>query len=145
MAYNVIWVGPADGPNHKPLTVEGKATEAVLPGKLVAQGANGDISLSANDGTTASRLLIAREIGEQFGKTITDSWATDDHLISVAPRSGEFFNVAVAAAQTIIVGTPLTSNGNGLFKVAGAGDAVYCYAQKVSTAAAANTLVLATV
>ncbi len=144
MAYNVIWVGPADGSNHKPLTVEGTAGASILPGTLVAQ--TGDaIAKSDNDGTTSSRLLLAREIGEQFGKNISQPWSTNDHIICVAPRSGEFFNVCIAAAQTIVVGDALTSNGDGKFKKAGAADAVYCIAQVASTAAAANTLILATV
>ena len=144
MAYNVIWVGPADGANHKPLTVEGTAGASILPGTLVAQ--TGDaIAKSANDGTTASRLLLAREIGEQFGKKITDAIASGDHIICVAPRSGEFFNVCVAATQTIVVGDALTSNGDGTFKKAGAADAIYCYAQVASAGAAKNSLLLATV
>ena len=144
MAYNVIWVGPADRANHKPLTVEGTAGASILPGTLVAQ--TGDaITKSDNDGTTASRLLLAREVGEQFGKKITDAVASGDHIIFVAPRSGEFFNVCIAAAQNVVVGDALTSNGDGTFKKAGAADAIYCYAQTASNAAAKNPLLLATV
>ncbi len=145
MAYNVIWVGPADGANRKPLTVEGTATEiGIRPGMLVTV-LNGEMAKSANDGTTASQLLIAREIGEQFGSDITVAWTNGSNAISVAPRSGEFFNVSLAAAQTIVDGDALTSAGNGQFKKAGAADAIYCYAQAASTGAAANTLLLATV
>ena len=144
MAYNVIWVGPADGSNHKPLTVEGTAGATILPGTLVAQTGD-DIAKSTNDGTTASRLLLAREFGEQFGKKITDPITTGQHIVCVAPRSGEFFNVCISASQTLVVGDALTSAGDGTFKKAGAGDAIYCYAQVASNNAANNTLILATV
>lgn len=145
MAYNVIWVGPADGANRKPLTVEGTPAAAnILPGMLVTVEA-GVMAQSANDGTTESRLIIAREVGEQFGLTITDPLPANNNGIAVAPRSGEFFNVTLAAAQTIVVGDALTSAGGGLFKKAEAADAIYCYAQSASAGAAANTLILATV
>ena len=144
MAYNVIWVGPADGANHKPLTIEGTAGGAILPGSLAAVDGNA-ITSSTADGTKQADLVIAREIGEQYGASVTTQWATGNNVICVRPRSGEFFNVVVEAGQTITRGTALTANGGGQFKAAGASDVHLCYSAVDATGLPANSLVLATV
>ncbi len=121
---NVIWCGPVDGYFKKPLTVEGAALAAdILPGNSVSVSAAG-INNSANDGTTATRVLVAREIGEQFGATITTAWDNGANMIAVSPRSGENVYVRVAASAAAGVDVGLTDNGDGTWKVAGAGDVV---------------------
>ena len=144
MAYNTIWVGPADGANKKPLCIEGTAGGAIRAGALVSVVGN-EITASAADGKAVVELVIAREIGEMFGKTIDDQWATGDHVIAVKPRSGEFFNVRVAAGQAIVRGSALTTDGGSGFKLAGAGDVTLAYAAGDYTSLPANSLILATI
>lgn len=140
---NVIWAGPVDGSVKKPLTVEGKALAAdIKPGNLVAVGATG-IDNSANDGTSASRVLIAREVGEQFGKSISDPWDINNNMIAVSPRSGENVYVNIAASQTLAIDSGLASNGDGTFKLAGAGDVVALYAAEVLASTASVQMILA--
>lgn len=140
---NKIWAGPADGANHKPLTVEGVALAAdILPGNSVAIEATG-INNSANDGTTASRILIAREVGEQFGATITTPWTNAENMVAISPRSGEFVYVNMAASAALDQGAGITDNGAGLFKAAGAGDVAKLYLAEAKPLTAAASLVLA--
>ena len=121
---NVIWCGPVDGYFKKPLTVEGAAQSAdILPGNSVSVSAAG-ISNSANDGTSETRVLVAREIGEQFGATITTPWDNGANMIAVSPRSGENVYVRMAAGAAAGVDAGLTDNGDGTWKVAGNGDVV---------------------
>ena len=112
-----IFVGPADGSNHKPLHIEGKAIAAVAPGTTLKRVATG---LDAND-------VVATTFGEQFivadkdwvkAKTVDDAWTINENMIAIAPRSGEFVNALVATGQTLVEGDPLARNGAGLLKLA---------------------------
>lgn len=144
MAKNVIWAGPADGSNCSPMTVEGEAAAALIPGSLADIAAE-QIAYSNADGTAPVNVLIVREVGEQFGKTITDPWTAGENSITVQPRSGEFVNVRLAASQNVAFGAALTSNGDGTFKVAGAADHPMLYAREavVTAAGVTSTLVRA--
>lgn len=119
MAINKIWAGPVDGPNQYPLTVEGIAQDAILPGSLVDRG-TGTLATSAIPATNfAKEPLIAREVGEYcMGKTIDDPWAVGDTAAAIQARSGEFINVLVTAGSVLTEATALSSNGDGTLKVA---------------------------
>ena len=133
---NVIWAGPADGSTVKPLTVEALASEAILPGSYVDFAA-GEFAYNADAGGEGI-VLVAREVGENFGLTIDEPWPINNSMVAVQPRSGEFVYVRLAAAQTVGFNTALTSNGDGTFKVAGAGDSQDLYAREAVTTAAGN-------
>lgn len=142
MAKNVIWAGPADQANASPMTVEGLAVQALLPGSLVAVDASG-MDYSDADATVDTDLLVVREVGENYGKKITEAWTINENAIAVRPRSGEFVNVRLAASQTVVYGSPLTSNGDGTFKVATpATDVVHLYAREAVTTGAGVTTTL---
>lgn len=113
----VIFVGPADGANHKPMNVEGVAVSAVAPGttmKLTAAG------LDANDvaATTFGEQFIVADKDQQRSKSVDDAWTINENMVAIAPRSGEFVNALVATGQTLIIGDPLARNGAGLLKLA---------------------------
>ena len=119
-----------DGYAKKPLTVEGKALAAdIKPGNLVARGATGiDNSAVASD--ASGRVLVAREIGANFGADITTAWDINNNMVAISPRSGEEVYVNIAASQTIAVDSGLASNGDGTLKLAAAGDVVVLYASE---------------
>ena len=140
---NVIWCGPIDGYAKKPLTVEGKALAAdIKPGNLVKVAANGIDNTDAAS-TVNARVLIAREVGPQFGADITTPWDINNNMIAISPRSGENVYVNIAASQTIAIGTGLASNGDGTFKVAGADDAVLLYASEALASVASVQMIKA--
>ena len=141
MSKNVIWAGPADGANRSPMTVEGVATTELIPGSLVGRAAS-KLAYSTADGTKPIQVLVVREVGEHYGKTITDPWTANENSISVMPRSGEFVNVRLAASQTVVTGDGLTSNGDGSWKKAGASDAALLYATESATTGSGVTSTL---
>lgn len=113
----VIYVGPAAGANCKPLNIEGVAVAATAPGTVLKRLATG---LAANNiaATTFGEQLIVADKDQQRSKSIDTSWTIAENMVAIAPRSGEFINVLVATAQTLIKGDPLSRNGAGLLKKA---------------------------
>ncbi len=113
----LIFVGPADGANSKPLNIEGKAVVAIAPGTTLKRTAAG---LDANDvvATTFGEQFIVADKDQQKSKSVDDAWTINENMVGLALRSGEFANVLVATGQTLIAGSPLSRNGAGLLKLA---------------------------
>ena len=119
MAKRKIYLGPIDNGVNGPLIVEGLAVDAFTPGELLEQTASG-LATSNNAATVFnSECLVATEIPESEGGTISTAYTIGDTAEAVAVRSGEFVNVVVAAAQNITSkGVALSSNGDGTLKIA---------------------------
>lgn len=114
----VIFVGPADNSDHKPLNVEGVAVSAVVPGTVLKSLATG---LDASDiaATVFGQLFLVADKDQQRSKSVDDPWIIDENMVSIQPRSGEFVNVLVASGNNITVPrTALSRNGAGLLKIA---------------------------
>lgn len=113
----VIYVGPCDGSNHKPLTLEGIAVAAHAPGTLLKRTAAG---LANNDvaATVFGEQLIVADKDQMRSKSVDDAWTINENMVAIVPRSGEFINALVATTQTLIAGDPLSRNGAGLLKLA---------------------------
>jgi hypothetical protein len=119
MAKRKIYLGPVDSGVNGPLIVEGLAVDAFTPGELLEQTSAG-LATSNNAATVFnSECLIAAEIPESEGGTISTPYTVGDTAKAIAVRSGEFVNVVVAAAQNITSkGVALSSNGDGTLKIA---------------------------
>jgi hypothetical protein len=113
----VIFVGPADGSNHKPLNIEGVAVAAVLPGTFLKRTAAG---LDVNDiaAIIFGEQFIIADKDQQRSKSVDTAWTINENMVAIAPRSGEFVNALVATGQTLIKGSPMARNGAGLLKLA---------------------------
>lgn len=138
----VIYVGPADDANHKPLNIEGIAVAATAPGTVMKQTTAG---LAANDiaATQFGEQLIVADKDQQRSKSVDDAWTINENMVAIAPRSGEFLNVLVATGQTLERGSPLSRNGAGLLKLAvtpatvgATSEEVVAYADETVTTAA---------
>jgi len=119
---NKIYAGPA-GMFTSPLEVEGKAVDAFLPGTLLKRTASGletsDIAATAFN----SELLVAKEIEQSQGGTITTPVTIGDTAEGIKVRSGEMVYAFVAAGNNITAkGLGLASNGDGTLKLAAADD-----------------------
>lgn len=113
----VIWVGPADGANSKPLNIEGVAVAATSPGTVLQEVAGG-LQASAIAATQFGEQLIIADKDQQRSKSVDDAWTINENMVGILPRSGELVNVLVATGQTLIKGDALSRNGAGLLKKA---------------------------
>ena len=115
----VIYVGPADGANSKPLHLEGVSlTASLLPGTVVEQVATG-LQANAAAATLFGQELIVADKNELMSKSVDDVWTQNENMVAVRPRSGDFVNVLVATGNNIVSrGTPLSLNGAGLLRIA---------------------------
>lgn len=113
----MIWMGPADGANAKPLTIEGKAVAAIAPGTFLKRTAAG---LDVNDiaAIIAGEQFIIADKDQMLSKSIDTAWTINENMVAITPRSGEFVNALVATGQVLIAGSPLARNGAGLLKLA---------------------------
>ena len=113
----VIYAGPADGSNHKPLNIEGIAVSAMLPGTFLKQTTAG---LAVNDiaAIIFGEQTIFADKNQQQSKSVDDAWTINENMVALLPRSGEFVNALVATGQTLERGSPLARNGAGLLKLA---------------------------
>jgi len=143
MAKRKIHLGPADG-SAKALYVEGLAVDAFLPGTLLKQTASGLATSDIADAAFNSECIVAKEISESEGGTITTAYTIGDTAKGVVVRSGEFANVRVAASQNITsAGTALASNGDGTLKIAATDgtDQVLFYSDEIVNTGASVALV----
>lgn len=133
-----IWVGPADGSNHKPLNVEGIAGLVIAPGSsVVSVGAGLTLATTANK--DFSKTFLVADKDQQRSKTVNDDWAAGENVVAIQPRSGEFFNALVITSQAITVGDALavSSTAGGLKLAASDGsDDVVAYADETITTTA---------
>lgn len=113
----VIYVGPADGSNHKPLDIEGIAVAATAPGTLMKRLATG-LAVNNIAAIIFGEQTIVADKDQQRSKSVDDAWTIDENMVAIAPRSGEFVNILIATGQTLIVGDPIARNGAGLGKLA---------------------------
>ena len=136
MAKRKIYLGPLDGgAEGRVLKVEGTAADAFLPGTLVER--TGTTLATSNNAATVfnSECLIAREVPESEGGTIETAVTVGDTAEAIVLRSGEFANVRVATGQTVVLGSPLASNGAGLLRIAAVdgSEQILFYANEVIT------------
>lgn len=138
----VIFVGPADGSNHKPLNVEGIATEAsILPGSVVHHAAaSAGLELADDAATVFGKPLMVADKDQQRSKSVDTAWTVDENMVAIQPRSGEMLNVLVITGQALVVGTALTrlAATPGALTIAAVDgtEEILCYADEAVTTAA---------
>lgn len=138
---NLIWVGPGDYKDQKPLLEEGLATEAdIQPGHVVEYAAaNAGYSKATSAATVFGILFLIANKNELQAKEITDLWTLDETMTVVKPRSGEYINVLVETGQALDKGTALTRSATaGLLTIAATDgtEQVLCYSDEVVTTTA---------
>lgn len=137
----VIFVGPADGANHKPLHEEGVCTEVALPGAVLDYaGASAGFELMDDAATVFGKPLLVADKDEARSKSVDDAWTLNENMVAIRPRSGEFLNVLVITGQALVKGTPLTRSAAtpGALVIAATDGTVeiLCYADEIVTTTA---------
>ncbi len=144
-----IYVGPADGANQKPLSVEGvNLTASLKPGTVVEQVASG-LQANTNAATVFGQELLVADKDQQRSKLVTDVWTQNENMVAIKARSGEMLNVLVADGNNITArGIPLSLNGAGLLKIAtvpatvgATSEQVLCYSDEIINVSGADALV----
>lgn len=128
--------------------IEAPALGVVRPGSLVAQAAAG-IDESAVAATVFGQQPLFADYNMLAAKTVDDDYAIGENVIARQLESGRIACVLVAAGQNITRrGTPLSSNGAGVLKIAvtpatvgATSEQVLCYAEEIINTGGAITLV----
>jgi hypothetical protein len=145
----VIYAGPADGAESKPLHVEGVSlTASVLPGTIVEQVATG-LQTNANAATVFGQELLVADKDKMRSRSVDTAWTQNENIVAIKARSGEFLNVLVADGNNITAkGTPLSLDGSGMLKIAvtpatvgATSEQVLCYADEIINVSGADALV----
>ena len=138
----VIYVGPADSANSKPLTVEGEATEAgILPGAVVDYAAaSAGLELMDDAATVFGKPLLVANKDEHASESVDTAWTINENMIAIKPRSTEMLNVLVITAQALVRGTALTRSaatpGSLVIAATDGTEQVLCFADEVVTTTA---------
>lgn len=137
----LIWMGPADGANQKPLNIEGVATEAgILPGSVLDfAAADAGLELADDAATVFGKLSMVADKNQQQSISVDTAWTLDENMVGIQPRSGEFVNVLVITAQAILKGLPLARSATpGALKLAATDgtDDIFGYADETVTTTA---------
>lgn len=137
-----IFVGPADDANHKPLHVEGIATEAsILPGSVLDYAAaSAGLELMDDAATVFGKPLLVADKDQMRSKSVDTAWTINENMVGIQPRSGEFVNVLVITGQALVVGTALARSvatpGALIIAAADGTEEILCHADEIVTTAA---------
>jgi hypothetical protein len=138
----VIYVGPADGANSKPLHVEGVATEAsILPGAVLDYAAaSAGLELMDDAATVFGKPLLVADKDEARTKSVDTAWTVSENMVAIQPRSGETLNVLCVTGQALLRGKALTRSaatpGALVLAAVDGTEEILCYADEVVTTSA---------
>ena len=137
---------------------EAPANEAFYPGTLLEKLSTGKVQKHsvAGGATAAGRLtpvIVALEnslmgIGVGTGTlngtfvTITKAYAANQPVQLLYPRPGDEVVMLLKSGQTVVVGSPLTSNGDGTLKVATSSNDVVIARSGDALTASGDTLIV---
>ena len=112
---NVVFSGPAS--NVRPLSREAKvkAAQTIAPGDLVEYD-SGEWQVHSTEGQGGDFYIADMNVIEQ--KSVTEALTAGQSHKAFVPEVGCTYNLTVGASQTIVLGTLLTSAGDGTVKVA---------------------------
>lgn len=114
---------------------------ATAPGQLLALNTSGLFAGYAVAGKRDALLYVAHPL-EHEGLQSADAIPASSTVVGELAENGRELAVLVAATAALKEGTPLTSNGAGLLRIAVLGtDDVIAYSQEVITVGAAPELV----
>ena len=129
---NTVYIGPAE--SHPDVT-ELLASEAITPGSVMVV-TSGEFALAGADQGGVTYFAL-----ENILEEVTDAYAIDDTVQGGRPKSGEYYELTLAASQTIAKDAALTTNASGNLVALGAGSNTVCYADEaVTTTGAAGKI-----
>lgn len=126
---NTVYIGPAE--NH-PDVSEYAASEAISPGQVLVTS-SGEFALAGADQGGVVYFAL-----ENILEEVTDAYAIGDTVQGARPKSGEYYELTLAASQTIAKDAALTTDASGNLVALGAGTNTVCYADEAVTTTGAT-------
>ena len=121
---NTVFIGPAE---CNPDVSEYAASEAITPGSVMVVTA-GEFALAAADQAGVNYFAL-----ENILEEVTDAYAIGDTVQGARPKSGEYYELTLAASQTIAKDAALTTDASGNLIALGAGANTIAYADEAVT------------
>lgn len=101
---------------------EARAAAAITPGHLIELASSGKVQKHSGAGAVAERNYALEDALQ--GNTIDDDYSSDDLVSFLSAAPGDVIYGWLAAGENASIGSKLTSNGDGTFKVAAGSDLV---------------------
>lgn len=121
---NTVYIGPAE---CHPDVTELPASAAISPGEVLVVSSGEFAPAGADTGELVYCAL------ENILEEVTDDYASGATVQGARPKSGEYYELTLAASQTIAKDDALTTNASGNLVALGAGDNTICYADEAVT------------
>lgn len=126
---NRVYCGPAE---FKEDVLELPAAASILPGTVAIRSSG---EAAAAGAAVAGEFFI---VGNNILGDLADAYAADDTVQLYRPKSGEYYNVRLAASQAIAAGAGLTTNASGLLVAQGVNPAIVYADEAVTTTTSAG-------
>ncbi len=95
---------------------EALASAAITPGDLIEVISTGKVRRHATAGGVAERLFALEDALQ--GRAISTDYAADERVAIVVAQPGDVIYAQLSGGETAVIGSQLTSNGDGKLKVA---------------------------
>ncbi|QDP61700.1 MAG: hypothetical protein Unbinned4466contig1000_12 [Prokaryotic dsDNA virus sp.] len=121
---NIVYIGPAE--SHPDVT-EFPASEVISPRQVLVVS-SGAFAVAGADQEGMVYFALENILGE-----VTEDYQVDETVQGARPQSGEYYEMALAAGQTIAKDDALTTDASGNLVALGAGENVIAYADEAVT------------
>lgn len=121
---NTVYIGPAE---CHPDVSEFVASEAITPGSVLVTS-SGEFALAGADAAGVTYFAL-----ENILEEVTDAYAIGETVQGARPKSGEYYELTLAASQTIAKDAALTTDASGNLVALGAGTNTIAYADEAVT------------
>lgn len=121
---NLVYIGPAE---QHPDVFEAPASEAISPRQVMVLTA-GEFALAG--AAAVSPVYLA---GCNILEEVTDAYAIGETVQGFRPKSGEYYELQLAASQTIAKNGPLKTDASGNLIAQGGTGNILCYADEAVT------------
>lgn len=122
-------------------TLEAVASEAILPGQLLAYTATGTFQLYPGLAQLVAPLMVATENLPE-GQGVDDAYAIGDKVCARYLRSGDVFQARYAPVGAVAINDPVAAEAaTGDFIVGTSEDTAICFCLKTDAGGAASRLI----
>ena len=121
---NTVYIGPAE---CHPDVSELLASESITPGSVLVQS-SGEFALAGAAEAGLVYFALENILGD-----VSDAYAIGDTVQGARPKSGEYYELTLAASQTIAKDAALKTDASGNLVAQGGTGAIVAYADESVT------------